>query len=1227
MADTQKQQRVHVLLRKLQGLDVLKQLFWSELNYESVNEPLSRRGWSDTAANALAENPLLFGAAGGEQGFHILYARLSSERMPLGLERPVVSTLLREHPYALIVFSNSSGGLWHFVNVKYDTDVQRRKIFRRIVVGPTERLRTAAERLAMLDIAAVQQTLFGIDALTIQKAHDDAFDVEAVTEQFFGYYQVIFAGLQKDLRKQTRDAQWAHDFAQQFLNRLMFLYFIQRKRWLGDDPDFICNYWTAYKNSHAAKDTFYSDWLSVLFFEAFNNQFQAGRSDRKHLPKEFRDALAMAPYLNGGLFAKSALDTEHAVTLRDDCFVTLFDRFEDQNPGFFERYNFTIREDSPFDQEVAVDPEMIGKVYESLVNVTSEGLEEEDQRGKAGIFYTQRIEIDLMCRLALVDYLTNHLGEQFKPLIYQAVFAYDDADKQAADLAVGEAKLSGSIDALLRKLTVCDPACGSGSFIVGMLMVVDDLQARANKQLGITETTYQRRKRIIGQSLYGVDVMDWAVRTAELRLWLQLIVETDLDAADRKTQPLLPNLSFKLRVGDSLVQQVGGIIFNVDREHLTIPAPLKRKLTELKEEKLKFYNDVRTSKFKSAEAVKKEELNIFREILETRASELDQRIRDLKREIANPPEQMSLLGMEKPKAEQLELFLREKQEALEAAQNDLKEVESARTALRTAQNVPFVWDIAFVEVFETDEEGFGIIVGNPPYVRQEMIAPPLLREEDYEPDVWREKKRDYKAQLQLAVAEAFPQIFKFKHGSVKFRRLDGKCDLYVYFYLLGLKRLNRLGSFCFITSNSWLDVGYGKDLQEFLLTQSHVKMILDNEKKRSFKQADVNTIIALLSPPCLTRSQSAEKTARFVMFRMPFENVLSPVVFQEIDQAFTRKSTPEYRVTPVCQSELLAEGMAKSEDGEPTQARSLPTEGYVGSKWGGKYLRAPDIFFTILGKAGRRFQKLGESRWFRLGRGRRTGADDFFYLDKATVDTFGIEKKYLRLLVKSPTQFSAFGPATSNLPRERWVFLCEASKSSLRDTGALRYIKAGEAQRVDKGNLACVDGKWWNLGTQPIPQLILPIAFNDRFFAIHNDANFEVHQRFATIVLDDPYQDYALSLAAYLNSTLVALMAEVYGRRGLGQGALDFPPDDWRLVLIPKPETFDARTRRELESRWQAIKSLTPTGIEEEIKATCRRELDATIFDVLKLTSGERNAVYEAVVGLVKKRLEKAGSV
>ncbi|PJF45374.1 MAG: hypothetical protein CUN48_19210, partial [Candidatus Thermofonsia Clade 3 bacterium] len=111
--------------------------------------------------------------------------------------------------------------------------------------------------------------------------------------------------------------------------------------------------------------------------------------------------------------------------------------------------------------------------------------------------------------------LANRLGADKKPLLYDAVFAYETAEKEAADAALAEQNLWPDLNRMLRETTICDPACGSGAFLVGMLLVLDDLQARANAQLGIDETPYERRRRIIGEQLYGVDVMDWAVHVAE----------------------------------------------------------------------------------------------------------------------------------------------------------------------------------------------------------------------------------------------------------------------------------------------------------------------------------------------------------------------------------------------------------------------------------------------------------------------------------------------------------------------------------------------------------------------------------------------------------------------------------------------------------------------------------------------------------------------------------------
>ena len=185
MTELEYKQAVHEILQDLKGMNPLKELFWGELNYDRVNESLSRTGWSKTANEALAEDPVLFATGGQDDGFHVIYSRLNSDRLLLGHERPVVSRLLRDHPYALFVFSNETQDRWHFLNVKYDEEGEKRRLFRRITIGPEERLRTATERLTMLDVENIDRDLFGISPLAIQQTHDEAFNVEAVSDQFF----------------------------------------------------------------------------------------------------------------------------------------------------------------------------------------------------------------------------------------------------------------------------------------------------------------------------------------------------------------------------------------------------------------------------------------------------------------------------------------------------------------------------------------------------------------------------------------------------------------------------------------------------------------------------------------------------------------------------------------------------------------------------------------------------------------------------------------------------------------------------------------------------------------------------------------------------------------------------------------------------------------------------------------------------------------------------------
>ena len=1218
----EREQSVLGLLKNLHGLEPLKKLFWSELNYDRVNQPLSRRGWSQTAVNALAEDPILFAGGGQNNDFHVVYSRLPQERLLLGQERPVVNTLLKEHPYGLFIFSNEPQDYWHFINVKYDAELEKRRLFRRITVGPEERLRTAAERVAMLDLQSIQPDMFGLQPLSIQSRHDEAFDVEAVTKQFFEEYKAIFRILEDDLNKQANDYSWAHDYSLQFLNRCMFIYFIQRKGWLGNDCDFLLNFWNSYQRSGQSQNSFADNWLRVLFFEAFNNKFHGGHN---YFPPEIKEALSLAPYLNGGLFTENRFDQEHKVVISDR-------RFE-QVLKFLERYNFTIAEDSPLDKEVAVDPEMIGKVYESLVNVS----EEVDERGEAGIFYTPRTEIDLMCRLSLVDHLANHLGKERKGLLYQLIFALEPDEKADADKAVAGVSLWPALNERLHNITLLDPACGSGSFLVGMLNILDDLQERANHQLGVTEAPYDRKKRIIGQSLYGVDVMEWACHVAELRLWLALIIDAELTQEELhvRREPLLPHFSFKIRCGDSLVQEVGGINLGHIAASQEIPPTLKARITVLKDEKLKFYNNDTTCRFHSVDALKNEEKRLFSDILDARQHTIQEEIKSLRRKIEGPSERrIRLDGTIEQKAHQVDFDAPKNQKQIESLTAELAQVGASQKALGASKEVPFVWDIAFVEIFESEKDGFDIVIGNPPYVRQEAISDPRTPREK----VTAENKREYKTKLAFSVYQAFPYFFGYKASTnTAARKIDAKSDLYIYFYLHGLSLLNDKGSFCFITSNSWLDAGYGADLQEFLLKHSHVKMVLDNQVRRTFANADVNSIIVLFSPPDDRSEWASDKTARFVMFLVPFEHIVSPVIFDEIEEAKERRTTKEYRIFPIKQGQLLEDGCEIPDEEETGEAAGplIKTAHYIGNKWGGKYLRAPEPFFSLLNQAPK---ILSLNQICTIEYGLKTGLTDFFYFDYSKERETGVEPEFLKPIVASTQEIPRLVIDPRNLKTK--VFWCHKTKKELQQAGkigALEYIKWGESQTTSKGARHTLAGvfypdapsvrgntPWYAIRYSKEGDFCVSALVRERYQVALNSTHILVSNMFYQGKVLTQVDEYVVGAA--LNSIISYFSLELFGRLNIG-GRLNFYGPEFRQVVVPNPDLLDISPFRErIIAAFRAIIGRDILPIREELKEPDRIALDTVVFESLGISDELRDKLYEWVNSAVSNRLEKEKS-
>lgn len=1132
----------------------------------------------------------IYAIANYEKRFQILLVELKS--LSTQIIKSLTFDLEREIQYPLIIFTSDYRNYTIALveKIRKDAGEWRRKIIK------LNFNRTNAYYTDRMVISNTTIDTDDVDPKTIYSTLHAAFSVEKVSKIFFEDYKTSFFAIRDFLLKQNINIKQAHEFAQQLLNRIMFIYFIDKKMWLKNSPKFMKWFWDRYcedRKKKGVKDQFYKKWLEVLFLEAFNNRF----SHPQYLPQDIREALALAPYLNGGLFKRNELD---------DLEINLPDDFNETILKFFEKYNFTIRENLPLDVEVAVDPQMIGYVYESLANVAEEIYERQD----LGIFYTPKVEVDFMCCRSLLEYLTKTTDIP-KNNLYHLVFDVDKT-KVEKNLKFNNCeKLEDALD----NLSVLDPTCGSGAFLVGMLNIMVELYKLIFKKLNRQMTDYQLKKRIIGNSLYGVDVMPWAAHSAELRLWLSLMIESDLTVGELKTYPLLPNLSLKLRIGDSLVQEIGGLNLNV--RDITISQPLKRKLLALKVEKEKYYNNDPIAKYKTDEAVIQAELHLFHEILNER--------------IVNLTKKKQALSMQR--GDQYKLFEKEiSQEAIfnkkdfqviiDREKNKIDEEVASLSDIKNklVEKKPFIWDIDFAEIFG-DKGGFDIVIGNPPYVRQEKISPPnRLRNE-----VSNEDKREYKEKLLKSIQAHFPFI----------KRIDKKSDYYVYFYFHGLSLLNEKGTFCFITSNSWLDVGYGKDLQEFLLKHIPIIAIYDNQAKRSFEHADINTIIALFNAPSDLRQPfpALQQTAKFIMFKKSFDEVINIENLLKIEDAKTVLATDDFRIYPKKQVELLEEGWEYPEEATEEQKKAFTFNigKYSTNKWGGKYLRAPDIYFKFIKDLASNFEPLDQCG--ELGIGLVTGANRFFIIDEETIKLYNLSNRYIYPIVKSPKELERILIDSRTLQLK----LLMLADETVIDRYFQEYIKEGEKQEYHLRPTCKARNPWYKLDQKPAP-ILFPYIIGKRHMSFLNESLVFTSRELERYI---PFSEELIrAYCAYFNSTIIALFREIMGRVNLGDGALKL-----EVLDIKKMPVFSHKNMMENKSNFEScllrigkrrvmpifeecgINPKQSIRLQKPNPLPDRKALDNIVFDILGLTPAERNEVYWSVCELVKNRLDKARSV
>ena len=980
-------------------------------------------------------------------------------------------------------------------------------------------------------------------------------DTEELNKQF---YRKLFAWFEWAIEEATFPTDENRvikpaEHVIRLITRLLFIWFIKEKGLIAAElfnrtqiQDLLT------EDDFNNGDSYYRAVLQNLFFATLNTEIDKRKfstvgyatnrdfsryryKDQMRDSDKLLDIFAKTPFINGGLF--DCLDSWEATgeeSYRIDCFsdnqykkLSIPNRlFFDAHQGLIpllEHYKFTVEENTPIEQEVALDPELLGRVFENLLAAYNPETGA-TVRKQTGSYYTPRAIVDYMVEEALVAALSQKcnptdgdakLWDERLHYLLDYAQAFDDASEWFDDVE------TDAIVQAISELTILDPAVGSGAFPMGMLHkltlalrrldpdnsrweklqkeralqraeVAFDTQddpTRREELIEIDETfkryrdsDFGRKLYLVQNSIFGIDIQPVACQIAKLRFFISLAIEQEPEqnAENFGIKPL-PNLETRFIAANTLIglKAQGTLTSNRARD-------LEQELRDNRERHFHA-----TTRQRKRTCKRKDE--------------------ELRAELAT---ELKHFGMSDTDAERIARWDPYDQNA-------------------TADWFDSEWMFGITE-------GFGVVIGNPPYVRQEKIK------------------------------ELKPSLKK------RYACYTGTADLYVYFYERGLQLLNANGIHTFICSNSWLDVNYGAPLQKYLLENTTSAVISHSEASREFESADINTIVSIIQ----NGTPDADSQIRFLTFKTFIGD-------PNIDNRRERVRT---------YSNLKREATRDNK--------------YTGDKWGGKYLRAPDIYWTILEKGKDKLVRLGDIAEVRFGI--KTGANEFFYLDDERIQEYGIESEFLKPVIKSPRECKSILVDPNQLQFK--LFMCHADKAALAGTAALDYIEWGESQEFHQRPSCRSRTRWWDLGKREIPNLSFNYLISSTARTLYTPDGCYTSDNFQEVHTDPLL---ILPLCASLNSSLFQLMVNIAGRSNFGGGLLKIQTYEVSELLCLDPKTFAFADKVIFtSSSWEMLKP-----------SDDRRSLDTIIFDTLNLTQGERDGVYEAVVNLVEARLRKARSL
>jgi len=720
------------------------------------------------------------------------------------------------------------------------------------VFGPNETCRTAADRFNKL---AEKK-----DSITINDV-EDAFSVEKLNIEFFNKYKEQYEKFVCHLtgkRFVKQKGKWveevkhepheymnsifenedknARDFIKKSLGRMVFLYFLQKKEWMGcpidrtdwkdGDLQFMLNYF----NDCEDKEHFYSKFLVPLYFDCLN---------KKRGNDVFEPTKSRIPYLNGGLFEEEKLKIK-TIDFPIEFWENLF--------AFFAEYNFTIDENDPFEQEVGIDPEMLGHIFENLL---------EDNKDK-GAFYTPKPIVEYMCKESLIQYLKTHLFTESPPLQGENENTPSSDKSESTPLKEGNLqalenfirnhdpgdpedkknyirKNAEQIEKLLDDVKICDPAIGSGAFPMGLLQEIFWAKMTLDWTLNLAET----KKKIIENSIYGVDIDSGAIDIARLRFWLSLIVDAEFP------EPL-PNLDYKIMQGNSLLESFEGIdLSNVMSDKLTVETVIDGQQDLLDfanndpQNQIVFSDDrkqkvqsLKNRYFSESDLETKKDIHkqIDEIVLEHIGGCLEIHKDNLQLNISILSKELKGRVAGKDKATKNHVWnVTKKGKQLKQWELELSEVDNKFAKLEELQYSTdrpfFLWHLYFSEVFENTPSpinrshpskrgefsgGFDIVIANPPYITIALGKEQNIFNED-EISIYKQN---------------FSEVFEYK-GNTYALFID---EAY---------RLTKTNSvITFIVPNTLLLNNTFKKLRQFILSKFRINALV-NIKAKIFSEAEI----------------------------------------------------------------------------------------------------------------------------------------------------------------------------------------------------------------------------------------------------------------------------------------------------------------------------------------------------------------------------------------------------